>query len=218
MLKLRDIMTEEVLAVSPDTTLRQALELFARHQITGAPVVDGRKVVGVVSATDVLSFVGMRSSDSGSAATVEEDMGTPWADSEGSGEIDSMDLADMEEESSAAYYTQMWSETEDEVMSGLEPDDSGTADLLSVHTVEEVMTREVVSLPPNTAVTAAADYMQRARVHRVLVISRKMLEGIVTTMDITKAVAEHKLTSRSYVFTDGSRFPAERAQWAERRK
>ncbi len=210
MLKLRDIMTEEVVVVPPDATLRQALELFARHMITGAPVVDGRRVVGVVSATDVLAFVGMRTSDCDLAATVEEDTNRAWTDSDGDGENDPLDLTGMREESSAMFYTQVWAETEGDVLSGLEPDDPSSVDVLAAHTVEEVMTREVVSLPPNTAVTAAADYMRRARVHRVLVMTRQLLKGIVTTMDITKAVAEHKLTSRSYIFTAASRFPVGR--------
>jgi hypothetical protein len=56
MLRLRDIMTTGVITVTPDTTLREAMELFAEHHISGMPVMEGTRVVGVVSASDVLAF------------------------------------------------------------------------------------------------------------------------------------------------------------------
>ena len=51
MLALRDIMTADVVTVSPQTTLREAMELLAQRHLSGAPVVSGGELVGVVSAT-----------------------------------------------------------------------------------------------------------------------------------------------------------------------
>src|SRR5690606_486373 len=56
MLRLRDIMTEDVITVTPDTTLRAAMELFSTHQISGAPVKEGNRIAGVISATDIVAF------------------------------------------------------------------------------------------------------------------------------------------------------------------
>jgi CBS domain-containing protein len=42
--------------------------------------------------------------------------------------------------------------------------------------------------------------MRKFGIHRVLVVSRGRLVGIVSAMDIAKAVADSKLTSRVYVF------------------
>lgn len=56
MLQVQDIMRTDVVTVSASATLREAAELFARRHIGGAPVVDGRRVVGVVSASDILTF------------------------------------------------------------------------------------------------------------------------------------------------------------------
>src|SRR6266542_2620270 len=53
---VRDIMSTEVLVLSPDLTLRDAIELLAARHITGAPVVAGDRVIGVISANDVLAF------------------------------------------------------------------------------------------------------------------------------------------------------------------
>jgi len=41
MLRLRDIMTTDALTVSPETTVREAMELLARHHVSDAPVVSG---------------------------------------------------------------------------------------------------------------------------------------------------------------------------------
>ncbi|MCD6403330.1 MAG: CBS domain-containing protein [Candidatus Aenigmarchaeota archaeon] len=56
--KVKDIMTTNVKAVKEDDTLKDVVELFARHKISGAPVVKGRKVVGVISESDIVRVIG----------------------------------------------------------------------------------------------------------------------------------------------------------------
>src|SRR5687767_504781 len=53
MLRLRDIMTREVVTVAPDLSVRDAMELLTSRHISGAPVLSNRKIVGVVSLTDL---------------------------------------------------------------------------------------------------------------------------------------------------------------------
>jgi CBS domain-containing protein len=48
-------MTRDAITVSPETPLKEAAELLARHQVSGLPVVDGAKVVGVVSEADIVA-------------------------------------------------------------------------------------------------------------------------------------------------------------------
>ena len=55
------------------------------------------------------------------------------------------------------------------------------------------MTREVLSQPSNTSVTKAAHHMLGLGISRILVIDKGELQGIVTTTDIVRAVAEAKL-------------------------
>lgn len=64
-------------------------------------------------------------------------------------------------------------------------------------TVSEVMTRGVKSLPPDCPADLAAAFMQRARIHRVLVMEDEQLLGIVTTTDLARAIAEHRVTTRA---------------------
>ena len=57
MLKAKDIMTQDVINVKKDTPIYKALELLAKHNITGIPVVrDDMILVGVLSEKDVLSL------------------------------------------------------------------------------------------------------------------------------------------------------------------
>ncbi|MHC4572337.1 MAG: CBS domain-containing protein [Planctomycetota bacterium] len=42
MLKAKDIMTEDVVSVKKDTPIYKALELLAKHNISGIPVVFSR--------------------------------------------------------------------------------------------------------------------------------------------------------------------------------
>jgi len=49
-----EVMTREVFAVAPETSLETAARLLVQRRVGGAPVVDGgRKVVGVVSLADL---------------------------------------------------------------------------------------------------------------------------------------------------------------------
>lgn len=49
-----DVMTKEVVTVTPDTSLRNVAKILAEKKISGVPVVDGGKVVGIVSEADIL--------------------------------------------------------------------------------------------------------------------------------------------------------------------
>jgi CBS domain-containing protein len=51
----RDIMTRDVITVSPDCTLPELCRLLSEDDISGAPVVDSQDhLIGIVSKTDVL--------------------------------------------------------------------------------------------------------------------------------------------------------------------
>ncbi len=55
-MKLKDIMSKKVLALKPEQTIEDALHLFAKHNIHGAPVVDDSGyIVGIFTESDFLS-------------------------------------------------------------------------------------------------------------------------------------------------------------------
>src|SRR5579864_3636883 len=56
-LTARDIMTRDVVTVSPHTSLRYVAKLLAGRHISGVPVVDDDgQVVGIVSENDLLQW------------------------------------------------------------------------------------------------------------------------------------------------------------------
>lgn len=56
MIKLRDIMTTDVLTVDPDLSIRAVAEVLSMKHIGGAPVVRDGKVIGIITANDILEF------------------------------------------------------------------------------------------------------------------------------------------------------------------
>jgi CBS domain-containing protein len=53
-MRVRDVMTKDVATVAPDTELRDIAALLVRQRISGVPVVEAGRVVGVVSERDIL--------------------------------------------------------------------------------------------------------------------------------------------------------------------
>ena len=54
-MKIRDLMTTDVVTVTPETTLKEAAALLVERRISGLPVVDATgRVLGVLSEADIL--------------------------------------------------------------------------------------------------------------------------------------------------------------------
>lgn len=57
-MKVKDIMTKEVRSVSPDINAKEALDLLAKMEISGLPVIDDKnKLVGMFTEKEVLSVI-----------------------------------------------------------------------------------------------------------------------------------------------------------------
>src|SRR5437773_6552444 len=54
---VRDIMTSQVLTVSPDTSVQQCMELVTEKRVRHLPVVEAGRVVGMVSIGDLVKAV-----------------------------------------------------------------------------------------------------------------------------------------------------------------
>jgi CBS domain-containing protein len=55
--RVRDIMTQKVLCVRPDQTVDQCMALMTEKRVRHLPVLDHKKVIGVVSIGDVVKVV-----------------------------------------------------------------------------------------------------------------------------------------------------------------
>ena len=196
MLKLRDIMTRDVITVAPELSLRDTMDLLATRHIGGVPVVSGSRVVGVITATDLLAFASSLENDpdatreDAAPLRIDEDRDTEswsWDDNAGP---------------AATYFTGSWDQGGSDAPIRFDALPHRIVSVLDDHTVADAMTPTTCSLPSGASVVEAAEYMRRSAIHRLLVIDDGQLMGIVSTMDITKAVADHRLVARTYVFRD----------------
>ena len=185
-------MTKDVVVTTPEMTLREAAELFATHHISGAPVVNGTQVVGVVSAADILELAATARGAAQDIVGQQEALGWTGPALE--------DDSSSEGAPPTTYFTDLWSEANDDVTERVNNPTAADVDILDEHTVEEIMSRPLVALAPNDDVCSAADLMRQKSIHRVLIVHDGELVGIVTTLDIVKAVADRKLMTRTYVF------------------
>ncbi len=57
-LKVRDLMTTQVVTLKPDDTVKKAVIKFALDNVSGAPVVDNRNhLMGILSENDILGLI-----------------------------------------------------------------------------------------------------------------------------------------------------------------
>jgi CBS domain-containing protein len=189
MLRVQDIMTTDVVTVSPTTTLRDAAELFARRHIGGAPVLDGQHVVGVVSTSDILTFAATSHEP---AETAVRGAAGEWAEPDDSGAWD-------DGESAASFFADRWTFSDADAVDFIAEAAGPAGVSLDGHTVAEVMTAVILSLPPEADVTLAAERMRAADVHRLLVMERGDLVGILSTTDLARAIAGRRVGTRKHV-------------------
>ncbi len=60
MKKVQDFMNRKVIYFSPNDSIFSVAKVFCDKNISGAPVVDKDKVIGVISESDILKFMNMR--------------------------------------------------------------------------------------------------------------------------------------------------------------
>jgi CBS domain-containing protein len=191
MTRLRDIMTREVVSVSPDVSIREAMGLLSSRHISGVPVVAGTDIVGVVTSTDLMAFAAELSD----ATATRNDLAI----------LD--DLPATELEPQGRYFTELWDETGADSALRFANVSGPALDVLDVHTVDEAMTRApIYTMGSDATAPAAAEFMRSHGIHRIFVTDKDKFVGIVTSTDIANAVASHKLRESQYVFGKEAHF------------
>ncbi len=101
------------------------------------------------------------------------------------GVLSTTDLVDRyagdEDDQDARTYVGEDDEGEDEYVEGGEANGLCAGD---------VMTPEIESVSPEASLREVATVMATRRIHRVLVVQRERLVGIVTTLDVMRAIAD----------------------------
>jgi CBS domain-containing protein len=181
MTLVKDIMTPDPVVVSEDLSLRDCVELLAHEHLGGAPVVTRGRVVGVITLSDIASFLS-------SLSPVPRDTEEPsWEEEPPPG------MVEGEDEAVGAYFQDLWADAGADLVARAQSPGSPEWDLLDEHTVGEAMTRRLWTIDPDRTIEEAARELRDADVHRLLVMREGRLLGIVTTTDVTRAVAERKV-------------------------
>jgi CBS domain-containing protein len=200
MTRLRDIMTRDVVSVSPDVTIRDAMSLLSTRHISGVPVVAGRDIVGVITSTDLMAFAAELP-----GAPVERD-----SDRDAVGEPE-VRAPHLEMEPPGEFFRELWEDVGTDVTVRFSNVNGAEWNVLDEHTVEEAMTRApICSMTADASLQAAAQFMRLHAIHRVLVTEKGKLVGIVTSTDLANAIAGRKLREPTFVFGKESHFTGER--------
>lgn len=185
---VRDFMSTDVATLNPDQSLRDAIEVLAERRITGAPVVAGDRIVGVLSASDVMAF---------EASTP----GVPAGHYERSehGELETPEDQQWNEESDApsAYFTEFWADAGADVVERLQALEGPEWDVLGEHTVGEAMSTGVRTVAADASLPQAAAYLLKHGLHRAVVVDGERPVGIITATDFVRAVAGARAWCRS---------------------
>ena len=187
-----DIMTRDLLLIPEDIPLRSAAHLLLRHQVSGAPVVDGHgKFVGVISSTD---FVRLADKPEGGAE--ERGIFCPFQTKSVRVDGEERALCDLPA-GSCLVQGRIRDAVGNEQVICSEPK-SVLADwqvvlveCLPTDVVRNFMTADTVTALPATPIAKLARKMVNAQVHRVFIVdSERTLLGVVTSTDILAAVAK----------------------------
>jgi CBS domain-containing protein len=170
MRTVREIMQSNVVTVAPDTSIRELARILEDAGISGAPVCTGNgAIIGVVSATDLVRLAA-EDGDDVVADELEEDVEP---------------LDDENETSSWTYFLQ------EEPPPRFLDVESRHGPNLDEWMVRDIMTPAAHHVSPDTSLPELARMLLKNRIHRALVVEDDRLTGIVSTLDVLRAVAEN---------------------------
>jgi CBS domain-containing protein len=153
MLKVKDVMSKPVTTIAIDTPVKDAAAMLADKNISGAPVMEGDKIVGIFTEADVLR----------SLKTMKKDLRLVYPS------ISSLGIAFQEEV------------TQREILEAYEE--------IGNLPVKDVMSREVVTVDADIPLNEAISKMVLKGIHRLPVLDKNTLVGIVTRGDIIRGLA-----------------------------
>ena len=57
MFTIEQVMAKKLVSVSSTTTIKEVAEILSRKEFHALPVVDGKKLVGIVTTTDLINYL-----------------------------------------------------------------------------------------------------------------------------------------------------------------
>lgn len=173
---VRDVMTADPITVAEETTLIEVAELLGANRIGGVPVVGGGgRLIGVVSAFDLVSFVGSEAAEArlGGPAVV-------WS---------ADDVARAAVDAPPRGFLDLAADGGDDVLDRFGWPTAWKAPTLEDFTAGDIMSPDVLTARPDEPIRDAAARMVENGVHRLFVVERAALVGVITTQDLARVIA-----------------------------
>lgn len=152
--KVEELATQGVLTVYEGWSIKKLSEFFAKHRISGAPVVAAdESLVGVVTHTDIIDFDSKTPNQEEIEKIIHHYIGP-------SGVIHQSEIDRIK--SKAVDYC----------------------------TVNSIMTPKVFSIEASSSVASAYSLIEKNNIHRLFVTKNSVLIGVITAMDILRAIVK----------------------------
>ncbi len=204
------LMTPDPITIGPDTSIREIAAIMLDRDISGLPVMDDGRVVGIVTKSDVMRSARAR----GLSARVDEIMEDAVTVNRyhsldhiidtmkgGDGKLvvvnDNGSLAGIITESNLAFYEYLDKRMDlphKDVMHLRKAAPAGRKRFRYVIEVsavaEDIMSRPVITVAPDVPVSEAVGLMLEHRINSLVVMGGEEIKGIVKRDDIIKEVAK----------------------------
>jgi CBS domain-containing protein len=161
-LTARDLMVTDVQTLLADASIEEAIEIFEEYHISGAPVVDSAGcLLGVLTASDITR----REHVSGGKLQP------------GNNEYYLANPLDEERDEESWEGEHHFSQT------------TYSGEVLGRTTVRDWMNPSIVSVAPERALQEICEVMVTEAIHRVLVVEKGVVKGIVSSFDLVRFLA-----------------------------
>ena len=187
-MKVKDVMTKEVIAVDKDINLRQVMKLMKKHDITKIPVVENKKLIGLITDNAITYKLGSKrkrgipASRLHASSVTNKDIETVSPDTE---------IGTILKKVGEPGHT-MLPVVENENLVGVVT----KADLLPLVTsnkrVHEIMQKKIHAVSPDDRVVHARRIMIDENIARLPVVKKGYLEGMLSDTEIAFALASVK--------------------------
>jgi CBS domain-containing protein len=152
---IRDYMKINVISFDSDTSVFDAAKVFSENNISGAPVVENEKVVGVISVTDIIKFMKTK--------------------------LPKTEIYVSENQSLYLFVANLLKE-----QIGFRTE----LRRISKTRIKDLMSTDIIHIHPDNNILEAATMMEKYDVDRLPVIDQGKLIGIISRVDLVRALIE----------------------------
>ena len=152
---VKEYMTKKVVSFKASDKIIDAAKIFVKTKISGAPIIDHGRVVGVVSVSDITKTMDLHFEHRNFVHPSPEGLVLSLL-------------------KTAADYTKHRKQMKE----------------IGAETIGQIMSRNVITIGPEESIYEAAAKMQKRRVHRLPVVSKGKLVGIIAREDLIRALVD----------------------------